>query len=684
MNNEKENRVGRKKLEWEEKSHSTREKDLSNFWNSQEVVHIMKATHESLKESLKRRGIPIEALEMSLELKTSTSEVRKRKVTFTSIQDSYSMVIERSERKDMREAQHLKEADKHHYAVLKTAYFCTSKSISTRARAGLLSASNSPISDSEVDKMLKRIDEGMESYLALKFILGTDCAYVSPMQLLEMVVKGSGYDKPTLEVVFSGDGRCIRKTSSIAFFLKFNIDEDASRKTKWVFPIVIGKGKEKAQNLEKMMELVGEELSHLSHHSITLDNGKKVETSLKVCADGKFLLSILGMKGANGTMSCPFCMLKKDQWAFAMFPNKFQIDSHSYARKSLKELYVLKKSDTVHCMHHSNAKTCRTAGEKMECEAHGKKKGRKNLLENLGITLQDIVLDELHMFMRLFEHLLDRLLYYLEVHDLEEEFEELVRKKMKRVTFHLEDGETDEGLQCWSPLNGEMSWRLLHGLLNISEETGECIMADVFYVGARSTLIVPEKRSYSEAYFKVLKFCFSALRDMFAFLHHKEGPISNLEEFQALATKFCQEQIKFFGKNIANGWYFHLLGCHLTDILHHCNGSILRFSCSAQERVNGTHAKMLMNCVRNQNSSFEIMKMVRRLLYFEFFDSSGAKNAKNVYPAERKSASHASASVHQALEKKSNLDEISLEGDGKRRKRKGRKNLCMDSTSFFQ
>jgi len=55
------------------------------------------------------------------------------------------------------------------------------------------------------------------------------------------------------------------------------------------------------------------------------------------------------------------------------------------------------------------------------------------------------------------------------------------------------------------------------------------------------------------------------LRDLFTFLHHKEGPVTNLEEFHALATKFCQEQIKFFGKDIANGWYFHILGCHLTD-----------------------------------------------------------------------------------------------------------------------
>lgn len=674
---------GRKRVEWEKKASATREKEVSNFWNSDEVVSILKSTQQSLYETLKRKGIPLEELEIITSLKTPTDEVRKRRVSFTPLHNSFEMTVERSERKDKWKAKNLQEADEHHRDVKRTAYYCTIMHVSSRCRDGLLSASNAPVSGSEVTNVLKLIDEGMERFLPLKCIVGTDCAYISPIQLVEMVVKGTGYDKPTLEVVFSGDGRRIQRTSSIAFFLKFNIKENESRKTKWVFPIVIGKGKEKAENLEKMMELVGEELAQISAHVVTLDNGSKVETSLKVCADGKFLLSILGMKGANGRMSCPFCMLKKDHWAYAMFPEKFGIGAHSYARKSLQELFIYKQSDVMHCSQHANAKTCRTAGGKTECEAHGKKKGRSNLLKFLGVSLEDIVLDELHMFMRLFEHLLDRLLYYLEVHDLEEEFEQLVSEKMKGVTFHLEDGETEEGLQCWSPLNGDMCWRLLHGLTMINEETGECLMADIFYVGQRSMMTVPETRAHSEAYFKVLKFCFIALKDLFHFLHHKEGPVSNLEQFQALATMYCREQIKFFGKDIANGWYFHILGCHLTDILHQCNGSILRFSCSAQERLNGTHSKMFMNCVVKQNSSFGIMKGVRRMLYYEFFDSSGAKDAKHQYPSERKEASQATSSG-ESMERKSKLDEVQRRTDGERKMKKGRKNMNPGSINEFQ
>jgi hypothetical protein len=78
------------------------------------------------------------------------------------------------------------------------------------------------------------------------------------------------------------------------------------------------------------------------------------------------------------------------------------------------------------------------------------------------------------------------------------------------------------------------------------------------------------------------------------------------------------------------------------------------------------------------------MKIIRRLLHFEFFDSSEAKNAKREYPAERKQASHSSSSTHDALRKKSKLDEISLGEDGRRKKKKGRKNLSAGGGSVFE
>jgi hypothetical protein len=333
MNNE-EGKKGRKKKEWASKASSTREKEVSYFWSSEEMKDIMKVVMNKVEGSLKRKGIPLDVLEMNVMLKTSTLEMRKRKFQLRSTNDELELTMDQTNRSSKEEKQRsLQEEDDHHDLIKKTAFYCTKHNISTRARDGLLSACNSAVTGREVKEMLKKIDNGMESFLPLKLLQGSDCAYFPPMQLLELVVRGSGYEKPELEVVFSGDGRNIRKVSSIAFFLKFNIDELDSRKTKWVFPIVIGKGKEKAENMEEMMKLIGEEMSQINGHIVHLENGKQVKICLKVCADGKFLLSILGMKGANGNMSCPFCMLRKDQWALALF-SKFNINVHDFRRKS--------------------------------------------------------------------------------------------------------------------------------------------------------------------------------------------------------------------------------------------------------------------------------------------------------------------------------------------------------------
>ncbi len=59
---------------------ATREKEVSNFWNSVEVVSIVKSAQQLLHESLKRKGISLEELEMITFLRTPTNEVRKRRV----------------------------------------------------------------------------------------------------------------------------------------------------------------------------------------------------------------------------------------------------------------------------------------------------------------------------------------------------------------------------------------------------------------------------------------------------------------------------------------------------------------------------------------------------------------------------------------------------------------------------
>ena len=73
------------------------------------------------------------------------------------------------------------------------------------------------------------------------------------------------------------------------------------------------------------------------------------------------------------------------------------------------------------------------------------------------------------------------------------------------------------------------------------------------------------------------------------------------------------------------------------------------------------------------------------MLYFDFFDSSGAKEAKHQYPSERKEASQ-STSNSEAMERKSKLDELqqSSRTNGTWKMKKARKNMRASGKNEFE
>ncbi len=74
------------------------------------------------------------------------------------------------------------------------------------------------------------------------------------------------------------------------------------------------------------------------------------------------------------------------------------------------------------------------------------------------------------------------------------------------------------------------------------------------------------------------------------------------------------------------------------------------------------------------------------MLYFDFFDSSGAKDAKHQYPSERKEATSQSTSNSEAMERKSKLDELqqSSRTNGERKMKKARKNMRASGMNEFE
>ena len=161
---------------------------------------------------------------------------------------------------------------------------------------------------------------------------------------------------------------------------------------------------------------------------------KKVVPRFLFCLDGKFLNCVLGMIGATETFFCPFCFIPNTMWV-DVYAKRLSANDH--LRKSLLTL----SHCTPNCLQHPSK--CR--GYTHGCE-------RDNLLMGL-VELEDIFLDELHLFLYLWDLILNILLDYVEPLNQENALERVVKKC--EVCFHMLDGLNDKGYQLWTPLTGD-------------------------------------------------------------------------------------------------------------------------------------------------------------------------------------------------------------------------------------
>jgi hypothetical protein len=215
-----------------------------------------------------------------------------------------------------------------------------------------------------------------------------------------------------VKVCFSGNGRKSGHLNGFILTLKLILDEKDAPKfgTKFVFPIDVAQGREKYENVECLMEKLTPLLQLLQQ--TTFDNDVGVD-KYTFCSDGKFLLLMLGMCGASGTCSCPFCLLPSSLWPDAI---SGKVDSKRYLRKSVTELGKFRNPEEG-CPVHSSTEACLKNSKTMD---HGIK--RKNLLAGL-VEMDDIIIDELHFFLREFDLLENVLLRAIETFELEEELE---------------------------------------------------------------------------------------------------------------------------------------------------------------------------------------------------------------------------------------------------------------------
>jgi len=299
---------------------------------------------------------------------------------------------------------------------------------------------------------------------------------------------------------------------------------------------------------------------------------------------------------ANGRFSCPFCCLPNTHWC-NMYEGKIE---RIYLR--VGGLDMSKHCGPWPCPHH---KQCGRA-------KHGTKK--VNLLYDI-VDLDHILIDELHCFLRLWDLVLDILLGYVEAYDREEVLERV--GKMLGVNFHTMDGEDDGGYQLWTPLTGDRAKVLLDGLVRRKD-----LMEKLFLVGEQSVLISnddereKEKKEGHQLQFERTYSLFLYLSQITDFLRDGRKVLKTIEQFEQCVKKFVGVLSVGWGSVIGRVWYLHQLVAHIPVQLKRFGGSIFFGSCSAQERLNGKHTHLLLNCIQKQHSSKQLFTRSLREIYF--------------------------------------------------------------------
>jgi hypothetical protein len=315
------------------------------------------------------------------------------------------------------------------------------------------------------------------------------------------------------------------------------------------------------------------------------------------CSDGKFLNCVLGMTCAMGTFSCPFCFVPNTMWG-AVYAGKLSSDDY------LRESFLMMSRCVPHCPKHLN----RCKGDSHGCE-------KENLLIGL-FELEDVFLDELHLFLRLWDLLLNILLGYIEPWGCEDALEAAAKKA--QVCFHMLDGLDSKDYQLWTPLTGDKSKKLLDAFVDHPEW-----MREVFLVGERAKLIphdspkeLEEKTEAHEMLFEAIYSLFVHLRKIIDYVRDDRKTLKTIKDFESEVDAFIDELYSGWGEAIKKGWYLHMLKSHIPAQMDRLGGTIYLCSCSDQERLNGKHTKLLLHCIQKQNSSEQLFRKEKSEIFF--------------------------------------------------------------------
>ncbi len=399
---------------------------------------------------------------------------------------------------------------------------------------------------------------------------------------------------PIINLRISGDGRNVgRKVKQVMVTCAILDDKKNLHFPDKHFTIILYPGNENYDSLKNAMKLFLKELHELKEFGLEI-NDIIWQFNLYFSSDWKFLCICLGFNGANSKYFCPWCETSKDE--------RGNLETNWKMTKTMEQL----NSD------------------------YTAYKGHQQIpLFNM-IPLDHWLVDELHVMLRITDHLWNLMLNELREMDL---FDDLARdvivKEMNRIKVKFQFWkEKEKRPESWNytSLMGEDKMKVLKEF-NLK----------LLFSPSRAIKIRELWNKFSDLY------------------NDLRNDNTNPDDFEKSAKKWLALFLLpskgnwMIGEEIISGLYLpseitpyiHVLVCHVADMIrNNKKWGLKAFSCAAVEKKNHQHVSYFFRktlkdgaiCKNGTSSIKELLYYENRVLYFAYNNNTlYSPNSQKIY-----------------------------------------------------
>ncbi|KAL5488880.1 hypothetical protein EMCRGX_G017893 [Ephydatia muelleri] len=340
-----------------------------------------------------------------------------------------------------------------------------------------------------------------------------------------------------IKVRISGDGAKFSRTSSFVL-LSYAILMPVGRYLSGIgnHTIAVVKGAEDYDTISTAFAATFQEIDGLQQLGFVAVNGVSYNIELFFSSDMKFMLTMLGLNAANSIYACPKCTVHRDcRWDVSK-PESY------YSTTMARTLVTLRRAFASHgrtaAVHQGSVNRPLTA-----------------------IPVDHMMIDELHLFLRIFDVMLRNLIKMSEPHT-----QQLVAYiRSCGVSFNIWESESSDGKVEWTSLTGEAKKKVLKLLPSKMKD-------------------IPLPNAFLDDVVQLWK-DFEVLYNL---LSSETPPPNAADDIHLKAKRWIQLFLRIKSDGHQKKFvtpYFHVMVYHVPDAIRQF-GNIKQFSCQGVEKHN--------------------------------------------------------------------------------------------------